>query len=260
MLVSPWPPPSNQLNNKYFVNQVQSNLSSSNEAAIASNANAAETSTVATSHAAIETNKYFVSNVSLLSIESEMNSNSSTISPTNSSKSRLKTTLNPLMATNRTKPVQHHHHHGKTNGSTSANRTHFQIAQKQLTLSKNVRTEPPPMLNHILDSLSVSNSKHLHHDHRFVSSITYITKSYRLGSSALLGLKWAKLEQHQPDAETMHAEKCLVDSWAHNFSYLRTQCQINKLTCTQINWKMWNVDYSRALAKDLPLAWFIWFH
>lgn len=182
MLVSPWPLPSNHLNNKYFVNQVQSNLSSFNEAATA---NAVETSTVATNRAAIETNKYFVSNVSLLSIESEINVNSSTISPLNSTKSRFKTTSDPLLATNRTKTAQHQqHHHGKTNGSTSANRTHFQIAQKQLTLSKNIRTEPPPMLNHILDSLSVSNSKHLHHDHRFVLSIIYITKSYRLGLSA----------------------------------------------------------------------------
>lgn len=191
MVVSPWPPPSNQLNNKYFVNQVQSNLSSSNEAASDSVASATnttvETSTVATSRAAIEANKYFVSNVSLLSIVNEAHSNVSTISPTISSKSRLKSTLNPSMATNRTKTVaHHHHHHGKTNGSTAANRTHFQIAQKQLTLSKNIRTEPPPMLNHILDSLSVSNSKHLHHDHRFVSSIILqfwkITPPIRLSS------------------------------------------------------------------------------
>lgn len=179
MLVTSWPPPANQLNNKYFVNQVQSNLSSSNEAASDSvvsttNGTVVETSTVATSRTVIETNKYFVSNVSLLSLENEAHSNASTISPTISSKSRLKSTSNQSsMAMNRTKTVaHHHHHHGKTNGSTAANRTHFQIAQKQLTLSKNIRTEPPPMLpNHILDSLSVSNSKHLHHDHRFVSSI-----------------------------------------------------------------------------------------
>lgn len=179
LLASPWPPPaSNQLNNKYFVNQVQSNLSSTLES---SNRQATmmesdvDTSTVTTSRASVENHKYFVSNVSLLTLENVTDSESSTLSP----KSRFKTTSNPLSMANKNKTVQqlqqqqhhHHHHHGKTNGSTSANRTHFQIAQMQLSLSKNIRTEPPPMLNHILDSLSVSNSKHLHHDHRFVLSI-----------------------------------------------------------------------------------------
>ncbi|XP_031616877.1 putative uncharacterized protein DDB_G0268364, partial [Contarinia nasturtii] len=175
LLASPWPPPPvNQLNNKYFVNQVQSNLSSSQQ-----NSNqvteaestipyAVETSTITTSQAVAAVNKYFVSNASLLSIENVTHNSFSTVS---SSKTLSKTTLNPLSILNKNKTVQqqqqHHHHqqHGKTNGSTSTGRTHFQIAQKQLTLSKNIRTEPPPMLNHILDSLSVS---HLHHDHRFV--------------------------------------------------------------------------------------------
>lgn len=177
MLESPWPVPANPLNNKYFVSQVQSNLSStsqnSNQTA-ASNANPIETSTVATSRAAAETNKYFVSNVSLLTTENVTHDEISTMLPTLLPRSRFKTTASPLLASNRNKTVQHHHHHAKANGSSSANRTHFQIAQKQLTLSKNIRTEPPPMLNHILDSLSVSNSKHLHHDHRFVTNITLI--------------------------------------------------------------------------------------
>lgn len=169
MLASPWPPsPANQLNNKYFVNQVQSNLSSvlqnSNETDAS---NVVIESTIPTNHAA---NKYFVSNVSLLSIGNVTESGSSTMSPF---KSRIKTTTNPLFASNINKTIQqqqnNHHHTIKSNGSLSTGRTHFQIAQKQLTLSKNVRTEPPPMLNHILDSLSVSNSKHLHHDQRFVS-------------------------------------------------------------------------------------------
>lgn len=168
---SPWPP--NQLNNKYFVNQVQSNLSiqlqNSNQT-IELNGQAVETSTIATSQAAAGFNKYFVSNVSLLSTENVTHHESSTLLP---SKTRFKTTTNPLTAS-KNKTVQHHHHHGKTNGS--AIRTHFQIAQKQLSLSKNIRTEPPPMLNHILDSLSVSNSKHLHHDHRFVSNMFHSFK------------------------------------------------------------------------------------
>ncbi|XP_055309756.1 uncharacterized protein LOC129573352 isoform X2 [Sitodiplosis mosellana] len=178
MLVSPWPPPvvANQLNNKYFVNQVQSNLSTtlldSNHSATSNGQGIVETSTVATIQAAVGANKYFVSNVSLLSIE-DVTQSSSTLSSSSSSsslsKSRFKATVNPLSASNKNKTVQqqHHHHHGKTNGSAPSSRTHFQIAQKQLTLSKNIRTEPPPMLNHILDSLSVSNSKHLHHDHRY---------------------------------------------------------------------------------------------
>lgn len=176
MLASPLPPPvANQLNNKYFVNQVQSNLSNSLQnidQTVISNAHGiVETSTIATSQASVGINKYFVNNVSLLSIENVTpNGGPSTLLPPSSfSKSRFKTTVNPLSASNKNKTVQHHHHHhGKTNGSTSTGRTHFQIAQKHLTLSKNIRTEPPPMLNHILDSLSVSNSKHLHHDHRFV--------------------------------------------------------------------------------------------
>lgn len=178
MLASPLlPPVANQLNNKYFVNQVQSNLSNTLQnidQTVISNAHGiVETSTVATSQASVGANKYFVSNVSLLSIENvTSNGGPSTslplLSSPSSSKSRFKTTVNPLSASNKNKTVQHHHHHGKTNGSASTGRTHFQIAQKQLTLSKNIRTEPPPMLNHILDSLSVSNSKHLHHGHRFV--------------------------------------------------------------------------------------------
>lgn len=73
------------------------------------------------------------------------------------------TTITPIMNT------KHQHYNVKVNGSTNrTGSTHFQIAQKQLILTKNVHTEPPPMLNHILDSLSVSNSKHLHHDSRFV--------------------------------------------------------------------------------------------
>lgn len=174
MLASPWPPPvANQLNNKYFVNQVQSNsnspLQNSNQTVASSAYGIVETSTIATSQVAVGGNKYFVSNVSLLSIESvTQSSGPSTLSSSSSSKTRSKATVNPLSASNKNKTVQHHHHRGKTNGSSSTGRTHFQIAQKQLTLSKNIRTEPPPMLNHILDSLSVSNSKHLHHDHRFV--------------------------------------------------------------------------------------------
>lgn len=193
----PWPSPaaSNQLNNKYFVNQVQSNFNSSQSnvdemSMVTENSNAIDvTSTIATSRTvqSIEHhNKYFTRNAtSLSSIESPTQ-----ISPavTALPKSRLKSTLNPSAVLNRTKTGSHHHHHnhqqhGKNAAAaaaapatltatpattTAANRTHFQIAQKQLTLSKNIRTEPPPMLNHILDSLSVSNSKHLHHDHRFV--------------------------------------------------------------------------------------------
>lgn len=178
LLASPWPPPpSNQLNNnKYFVSQVQSNLSSSQQnynqvAAVESTISyAVETSTITSSQAVAAVNKYFVSNVSLLSIENVTNNMPSTVS---TAKTRSKPTVNPLSALHKNKTVQqqhhHHHQHGKTNGSASTGRTHFQIAQKQLTLSKNIRTEPPPMLNHILDSLSVSNSKHLHHDHRFVT-------------------------------------------------------------------------------------------
>lgn len=179
MLASPWPPPvvANQLNNKYFVNQVQSNLSAAlqeSNQTVASNAHdSVETSTIASSQVVAPANKYFVSNLSLLSLE-DVTPSPSTLAPSHSSpsplsKSRFKATVNPLTASNKNKTIQqHHHHHGKTNGSTSGGRTHFQIAQKQLTLSKNIRTEPPPMLNHILDSLSVSNSKHLHHDNRFV--------------------------------------------------------------------------------------------
>lgn len=178
LLASPQSPPANQLNNKFFVNQVQSNLSSSLEnsnrtAALSDNVDVDDDGAVITSPAttsrpaAIETHKYFTSNVSLLTIENGTNSESTTLSP----KSRFKMTTNPFGTANKNKTIQHHQHHGKTNGSASGGRTHFQIAQKQLSLSKNIRTEPPPMLNHILDSLSVSNSKHLHHDHRFVLSI-----------------------------------------------------------------------------------------
>lgn len=189
----PWPSPaaSNQLNNKYFVNQVQSNSSQSNidgMSMITAIPDAIDgIPTIATSRTvqSIEHhNKYFTSNSSLSSVESSEKQHQPSptqISPavTMSPKSRFKSTLNPSAVLNRTKTGSHHHHHqhGKTAAAapvatattaTAANRTHFQIAQKQLTLSKNIRTEPPPMLNHILDSLSVSNSKHLHHDHRFV--------------------------------------------------------------------------------------------
>lgn len=187
----PWPSPaaSNQLNNKYFVNQVQSNSSPSNVdelLMVTANPDAIDdVPTIATSRTvqSIEHhNKYFTSNASSLSSieagEQQQTSPAVTMSP----KSRLKSTLNPSAVLNRTKTGSHHHHHqhGKNaaaagvaavpapTATAAANRTHFQIAQKQLTLSKNIRTEPPPMLNHILDSLSVSNSKHLHHDHRFV--------------------------------------------------------------------------------------------
>lgn len=193
----PWPSPapSNQLNNKYFVNQVQSNSSPSilddEMSMVTENPDANDgLPTIATSRTAVQSiehhNKYFTSNVSSLS--SAETTGKHQLSPTQASpavtmspKSRLKSTLNPSAVLNRTKTGSHHHHHqhGKNAAAaaapvatattaTAANRTHFQIAQKQLTLSKNIRTEPPPMLNHILEALSVSNSKHLHHDHRFV--------------------------------------------------------------------------------------------
>lgn len=203
----PWPSPaaSNQLNNKYFVNQVQSNSSPSNVdemLMVTANPDAIDdVPTIATSRTvqSIEHhNKYFTSNASSLSSietgEQQQTSPAVTMSP----KSRSKSTLNPSAVLNRTKTGSHHHHHqhGKNAGAaaaagavavpastptTAANRTHFQIAQKQLTLSKNIRTEPPPMLpNHILDSLSVSNSKHLHHDHRFVLKHHSLSKLLRI--------------------------------------------------------------------------------
>lgn len=206
----PWPSPaaSNQLNNKYFVNQVKSNLNSSATniddelPMMTANPNHFDAiPTIATSrtvHSAEQHHKYFTSNASSQSsIETGTQISPATLSP----KSRIKSTLSPSAVSNRTKTGQHHHHHqhGKNGAAagaaaapaviaatssttTTTNRTHFQIAQKQLTLSKNIRTEPPPMLNHILDSLSVSNSKHLHHDHRFVFKYHFPGK--------LLALQW----------------------------------------------------------------------
>lgn len=162
---SPWPPPANQLNNKYFVNQAQTHTIHTNGSfEMPTNTNISTKTKV---------NKYFASK-NTVSITDEMNQ---IITTTPSTKLHiLPTTITPITNT------KHQHHNAKVNGSTSrTGSTHFQIAQKQLILSKNVHTEPPPMLNHILDSLSVSNSKHLHHDSRFVF---YFISYFKLGDKS----------------------------------------------------------------------------
>lgn len=157
--------PAKQLNNKYFVNRIQSNTTVDPIGIL-------DVTTMAPS-ITIKANKYFVNNVSLMSKEIMMGSNSSTSSTSTKTNSEtvksIPSNTKPTNATSIAKKTQN-----KVNGSISSGRlasSHFQIAQKQLILSKNSRTEPPPMLNHILDSLSVSNSKHLHHDHRFVECL-----------------------------------------------------------------------------------------
>lgn len=154
-----------QINNKYFVNRIQSNTTVDSKGIL-------DITTMAPS-ITINANKYFVNNVSLMSKEIMMGSNlstSSTSTKTNSETVKsISSNTKPTNATSIARKI-----HSKVNGSMSSGRlasSHFQIAQKQLILSKNMRTEPPPMLNHILDSLSVSNSKHLHHDHRFVYTL-----------------------------------------------------------------------------------------
>lgn len=169
---SPWPPPAKQLNNKYFVNQLQINdidsVNTSNGADhLPTEAN--------------KSNKYFMNNISLSADGAPMTNILSATSSPSKSQMRTITTDKPNLFvsaasdTKITKSIQHHHHNhsAKVNGTATQSRTsstHFEIAQKQLVLSKNVPAEPKPMLNHILDSLSVSNSKHLHHDHRFVDN------------------------------------------------------------------------------------------
>lgn len=149
---SPWPPPAKQLNNKYFVNQAQTRTIQNNGSA-----------EMPTNTTDTKVNKYFASK-NTVSLTDEMNQITESMPST---KSHIWTTTDtPITNT------KHPPHNVIVNGSTSrTGSTHFQIAQKQLILSKNVHTEPPPMLNHILDSLSVSNSKHLHHDQRFVLNI-----------------------------------------------------------------------------------------
>lgn len=160
--VSPWPPPpANQLNNKYFVqtNAISSDLNSSLIVT-------SDMTSMINDSATFMSNKYFTKNnnhnISLSAIE--QNNNRLTTQST--------TVKNTIIndANNLTKHHHQHHSNAKTTNSTvtRTSSSHFQIAQKQLVLLKNVHTEPPPMLNHILESLSVSNSKHLHHDHRFV--------------------------------------------------------------------------------------------
>lgn len=155
---SPWPSPAKQLNNKYFVNQAQTHTIHIN------GSSKMPTNTNITNDTKL--NIYFASK-NTVSITDEMNQIIATMP---SLKSHIwTTTITPITNT------KHQHHNVKVNGSTGrTGSTHFQIAQKQLILSKNVHTEPPPMLNHILDSLSVSNSKHLHHDSRYVFHFIFI--------------------------------------------------------------------------------------
>lgn len=149
---SPWPPPAAQLNNKYFVNQAQTHTIHIN--------GSSKMPTNTNNSTGMKMNKYFASK-NTVSITDEMNQATASTPLT---KLHIRTTTTTSITN-----TKHQHHNVKVNGSTGrTGSTHFQIAQKQLILSKNVHTEPPPMLNHILDSLSVSNSKHLHHDSRFV--------------------------------------------------------------------------------------------
>lgn len=181
LAASAWPsPPLQRLTmNKYFVNQEHTNSSdnSIDNSTNVSNNNAIEQTKMINSSSIINTNKYFVSNVSLMSNENVMDRNrlvSSTMSPTIAptsapvSKKKTKDSLSSTPPKTSGGGAANQLLNVKTNGTGRATSTHFQIAQKQLTLSKNTRTEPPPQLNHILDSLSVSNSKHLHHDNRQV--------------------------------------------------------------------------------------------
>lgn len=151
---SPWPPPAKQLNNKYFVNQAQTRTIQNNGS-----------SEMPTNTTDTKVNKYFARK-NTVSLTDEINQITESMPST---KLHIWTTTDtPITNT------KYPHHNAIVNGSTSrTGSTHFQIAQKQLILSKNVHTEPPPMLNHILDSLSVSNSKHLHHDSRFVLRIQF---------------------------------------------------------------------------------------
>lgn len=157
-IVSSWPPLAEQSHNKFFANRLSSRTQQATQ----------NESSDSTSPATIvQLNKYFVSNVS--SIRHVDGTAPYEIPSTASSmKAHAK-------QRNGTHSAVLHKSPNATVSSASVlvkpNRTaltHFQIGQTQLIQSKNIRTESPPKMNDILESLSVSSSKHLHHDHRYV--------------------------------------------------------------------------------------------
>lgn len=157
-IVSSWPPLAEQSHNKFFANRLPSRTQQS----------AQNESSDSTSPATIiQVNKYFVSNVSSI-----RNVNGTPANGIPSTAPSIKAHAKHRNGTHSS--VMHKSPNGTVSSTAvlaKPNRTaltHFQIGQTQLIQSKNIRTESPPKMNDILESLSVSSSKHLHHDHRYV--------------------------------------------------------------------------------------------
>lgn len=157
---------SQQAHNKYFPNRMPIHTISPDERP--------ESGELTTPATVIHVNKYFASNMSSISnvrptsiddgLPSTISANKAhsrhrngTHKSTNATSSSSASSASSMSVSSASLP--------KANRTTA---THFQIGQKQLVLAKNMHTEPPPKMNDILESLSVSSSKHLHHDHRYV--------------------------------------------------------------------------------------------
>lgn len=157
-IVSAQPPSAKQhSHSKFFTNRLHSH-----PVPLAPNATVGSTTPATVVQ---HVNKYFVSNVSSMAhAKPTVIDSPATAMPSMRPHSKHRNGTVHAKLPNVAAPVS-------PSAAPKANRTtatHFQIGQKQLILTKSVHTEPPPKMNDILESLSVSSSKHMHHDHRYV--------------------------------------------------------------------------------------------